>query len=385
LPPSRYTCSCGFMSSLQPISKAPISIGHSLRISTEVADPAWDAFLTAAGGGYPQSSLWAQVKAASGYRIRRILIEQAGAIVGGAQVLERPIGSLGPLACVPLGPVLADDNSHFARVVVDQILQLTKKECIRFVAAQAPHGASRIAVALHDAGFTLPFPKLAPMASVLIDLSKDLNLIFSGMSATTRKHIRRSERIGLTVREGSSADLATFDSLSRETAQRRRFPIESAHHVSNVWNAFSSTGNIKIFVSEMAGTALSALIAIAFGKTVTCWRMGWIGRQSSAYPNEAMHWAAMQWAKSHGYCRFDLGGIHLELAKLIVANKPVPADPAFNVDRFKLGFGGSVSVFSGSFGYAPNHLLRWAWPLASTAMRFDSLRRPLISRLAGRT
>jgi lipid II:glycine glycyltransferase (peptidoglycan interpeptide bridge formation enzyme) len=380
LPPIRHTCLCGFMSLLRPIPKAPTSTEHSLRISTEVADPAWDAFLTAAGGEYPQSSLWAQIKAASGYRIRRILIEQAGAIVGGAQVLERPIGSFGSLAYVPLGPVLAGHNSHFARVVVDQILQLTKKECIRFVAAQAPHGAS-VAVALHDAGFTLPSPKLAPMASVLIDLSKDSNLILSGMSATTSKHIRRSERNGLTVREGSSADLATFDSLSRATAQRRGFPIGSAHYVSNVWNAFSPTGNIKMFVSEMAGEALSALIAIAFGKTVTCWRMGWIGRQSSTYPNEAMHWAAMQWAKSHGYRRFDLGGIHLELAKLIVANKPVPADPAFNVDRFKLGFGGSVSVFPESFGYAPNHLLRWAWPLASTAMkRFD-----IISRLAGRT
>jgi lipid II:glycine glycyltransferase (peptidoglycan interpeptide bridge formation enzyme) len=113
-----------------------------VRISTEVADPAWDAFLTAAGGEYPQSSLWAKIKAASGYRIRRILVEQAGTIVGGAQALERSIAGFRSLAYVPLGPLLADDNSRFARVVVDQILQLTMKERIRFIAVQAPNGAS---------------------------------------------------------------------------------------------------------------------------------------------------------------------------------------------------------------------------------------------------
>src|SRR5262249_2270560 len=156
---------------------------------------------------------------------------------------------------------------------------------------QVPNGASAVAATLSEAGFTLPFPKLAPMASVLIDLSENLDLIFAKISATTRKHIRRSERGGLKVREGGSADLTTFDLLSQATARRRGFPIESSQYVSNVWEAFAPTGNIKMFVSEMTGESISALITIAFGKSVTCWRMGWTGKQTGLYPNEAMHWA----------------------------------------------------------------------------------------------
>ncbi len=364
--------------------------GYEVRVSEETGDAAWDAFLIAAGGEYPQSSLWARVKSGSGYKTRRITVHREGTIVGGAQLLVRTLPLAGAFGYVPVGPVLAPmleaDAAALASLVVEQLRTLARKEGLRFAAVQLPAG-SPAAEILRAAGFLLPTPKLAPTASILIrlnDASADDALIFSQMSATTRKHIRRSERGGVTVRRGGSSDLARFHRLSCATAQRRGFPVPNEEYVSRVWSAFAATGNIEIFVAELGGEAVSALIVIAFGDTVTCWRMGWAGKQAGVYPNEAMHWAAIQWAKAQGYRRFDLGGIHLEVARSSLAGENTRSNDALKVDYFKLGFGGTVTLFPEAFGFVPNPGLRWAWPLLSRAMtRFRGASRWALSRFAG--
>lgn len=369
--------------------KSPELHDYQVRISDASVDPAWDAFLMATGGEYQQSTMWSRIKSGLSYQTRRILIEHGGAIIGGAQLLDRTLPVVGALGYVPLGPVLATNSATLARILVQRIRQLAKEERLRFVAVQVP-GGSPAAGVLRDEGFTLSSPKLAPIATVVIDLSSDdqsndLDGVFSQMGATTRKHIRRSERGGVTVREGTNADLATFQRLSSATAQRRGFKEASEDYLSRVWNEFAPHGNIRIFIAELAGEALSALIVIAFGASVTCWRMGWAGKQPGVYPNEAMHWAAMQWAKSRGYRRFDLGGIDLDFAKLIVAGETSHAHQAYRVDYFKLGFGGKVTIFPEPVGYAPNPVLRRAWPLLSTSMTRFRSGRFLLSRFIGRT
>jgi lipid II:glycine glycyltransferase (peptidoglycan interpeptide bridge formation enzyme) len=312
------------------------------------------------------------------------MVEQGGTIVGGAQLLFRSLPIGGTFGYVPLGPVLISENWSLARIVVEQIRQLAKKERLRFVAAQAPRGSPTAAGALRDGGFSMSSPELAPTASVLINLSRPLSLIVSQMSATTRKHLRRSERSGITVREGTSSDLVTFYRLACATARRRGFAAPNEDYFSRVWWAFAPSGNIKLFVAEMAGKALSALLVIAFANTVTCWRMGWAGKQPCLYPNEAMHWAAIRWAKAQGYRYFDLGGINPELAKFILAGETTRVTQAYKVDYFKLAFGGKATLFPEPFGYVHNPVLRWAWPLLSASMaRSRPLSRLMLNRFAG--
>jgi peptidoglycan pentaglycine glycine transferase (the first glycine) len=364
------------MSSIQSVPVTLEFRDYEVRVSEQTIDPTWDAFLTAARGNYPQTGMWAHAKSGSRYQTRRIIVEQGGTIVGGAQLLFRsfPIG--GAFGYVPLGPVLISENHSLARIIVDQIRRLAKKERLRFVAVQPPWRSPTAATALRDGGFLMSSPELAPTASVVINVTSDLSRIFSQMSATTRKHLRRSERSGITVREGTSSDLVTFYRLACATAHRRGFAAPNEDYFPRVWGAFAPGGSIKIFVAEMAEQALSALLVIAFGNTVTCWRMGWAGKQPGLYPNEAMHWAAIRWAKSHGYRYFDLGGISPEVAKSIGSCKTRPVTQAYKMDYFKLGFGGKATLFPEPTGYVHNPVLRWAWPLLSASLvRFLRLRR----------
>ena len=76
-------------------------------VSDAVEAPAWDTFLAEVPGGHHvQTSLWAQVKAESGWRPVRVVATRGGTIVGGAQLLVRPLAFSRCVAYVAKGPVV---------------------------------------------------------------------------------------------------------------------------------------------------------------------------------------------------------------------------------------------------------------------------------------
>jgi lipid II:glycine glycyltransferase (peptidoglycan interpeptide bridge formation enzyme) len=312
------------------------------------------------------------------------MITQGRNIVGGAQLLIRSLPFRSAFGYVPLGPVLVSDEPALTRLVVQQLHQVAREERIRFLAIQVPWGSKTLATQLSDSGFSVLSLELAPTASVLIDLLKGPDEIFSEMNATVRKHIRKSQHSGISVREGTDSDLDTFYRLLCATANRRGFSPPSSSYFSEVWRVFAPRGYLKLFVAEISGEPLSALLAIAFANIVTCWRIGWSGKQATMHPNEALHWAALQWAKSREYRYFDFGGISRTLAKRILAGEPRGDSEENKMDFFKLGFGGEVKLFPEASGYVYNPVLRWAWPRAAVAMtKFRPLRNRFVRRIYG--
>ncbi len=102
---------------------ASSTTNYQVRISDELEDPDWDAFLEKTPGGHHvQTSLWAQLKASFSWRTVRILVTQGEKIIAGAQLLMRTL----PLAGV--------DHTHFGQPK----LLLYKGNVLMFYAEKVP-------------------------------------------------------------------------------------------------------------------------------------------------------------------------------------------------------------------------------------------------------
>jgi lipid II:glycine glycyltransferase (peptidoglycan interpeptide bridge formation enzyme) len=199
---------------------------------------------------------------------------------------------------------------------------------------------------------------LAPTASVLIDLSKDLDHVLSKMHKATRYGVRASQRTGIRVRDGKQEDLDTFHELLLATARRQRFSTMGKDYLYEVWRLFSPGGHIKMFVAEYEGQAVSAKLMMSFADTVTTWKGCWSGTHRRRHPNEALQWAAIQWAKAQGYHCYDLGGIPRTLAESILGGEIIRNSAKYPVAFYKLGFGGQVTLFPEPLAYVYNATLR---------------------------
>ena len=303
-----------------------------MQVSDELDDPAWDAFLARTPGGHhTQTSLWAQVKAAVGWRSTRIVVTRAGRTVAGAQLLLRPLGVIGAVGYVPRGPLCAVDEPDAAAIVMDELLRIARRRRVRYLSVQPPCNGEALAAALARRGFQPSPREVEPTATVVLDLNGSPDELLANMKMRTRYNVRLGLRKGITVREGTDADVPTFHRLLLATGGRQRFSTHSEEYFQQVWRILGSRGHAKLFLADYQGEPLSAMFALAFGECVYVWRAAWSGGHGNRRPNEALHWAAITWARAQGYRHYDFEGIDPRLARHLVdqerSKHDVPAEP----------------------------------------------------------
>jgi lipid II:glycine glycyltransferase (peptidoglycan interpeptide bridge formation enzyme) len=358
---------------------AAVEAGYQVRVSHETEDPDWDAFLAQTPGGHHvQTTLWAQVKALLGWQAARVVVTQGAQIVAGAQLLLRPLPFVGAIGYVTKGPLLALEDPLLAKLVISKLHQVAKSYRSQYLVVQPPGNGQVLADQLSRWGFKPSSNEVAPTATVVIDLTKNLDDILAQMKSETRHNIRRGQRKGVTVREGTGRDLPTFYRLYVASSQRQKFSPPPEEYFSEMWRLLDPHGYVKLFLTEYEGEAVSALWVAPFGDTVLIKRIGWSGCHGSLRPNELLYWTALQWAKSQGYRYYDLEGIDQRAARAIVHGEPCPDSLLQSPTRFKLGFGGQVTFFPGAYDYVYNPFLRWAynmvfpkmasWPVVAQAL-----------------
>ena len=106
------------------------------------------------------------------------------------------------------------------------------------------------------------------------------------------------------------------------------------------------------FLAEWEGQPLAGLVLFHFGPKAWYFYGMSSDRERNRMPTYALQWAAIRWAKEHGYATYDFWGAPDTFSE---------DDPMWGVYRFKDGFGGQVVRHIGAWDYVPNPALYWAY------------------------
>jgi hypothetical protein len=316
-----------------------------LRVSSGPQDAAWDDFVARCPGGHhEQTSRWAQVKACYGWESMRVLRSRDGQIVAGAQVLVRPFSRWGRIGYVTRGPLVSDPA--LVPAVVHDLHAAARRARLTYLAVVPPYNGHAFVPAFEALGFWRKPDVIPPSglmtATLLLDLTDELDSMLARMRRKTRQHLRRGQREGVVVREGVERDVETFRELMWALCLRRGTSPSPPQRdfFANVWKFLHPAGLVKLFVAELGGQPVSALLTFAFGDAVRAWKIGWAGDHGDQSPNEVVYWEAIRWAKRQGYRLFDFVWIEDDLARTLLRGDPVRWDVADGMSFFKVGFGG---------------------------------------------
>jgi lipid II:glycine glycyltransferase (peptidoglycan interpeptide bridge formation enzyme) len=347
-------------------------------------DPEWDAFVAAAPGGHhAQTSLWAAVKQVLGWDAVRIVLRDGGAIVGGVQLLTRAVGPGCGIGFAPRGPLVPEGDDAVLDHLLAALDDVGRERHIRYLKLQPPAGRHELLTALQRRGWAPSAMEAAPTATVSVDLAADEDEIMRRMRKRTREMIRQAPRRGLVVREGSEADFDAYWQIVDATSARQGFAAYPRRYYEAMWREFAGAGAAALLLAELDGRVLSATLLVGYGDRVTYKMGGWSGERSRVHPNEAIHWAGMQWAKAAGYRFYDFDGIDVSLARTLRAGGELPEAARRGVAHFKLGFGGEVELFPAAVDRSPTTLLRPVVRLAAPRMdRMKSVAHRALGRAA---
>ena len=311
----------------------------------------WDELVVATGRAHIlQSAAWAEVKSATGWGVRRFVLEDGRGSVrhGVVQVLTKQLALGVSIAYAPRGPLVAPERLADAIVAVRDAL--ARERCASLLCDPEVAPDDGLHARLADAGIQKSPVFVQPRRTLLMHLDAEPEALLAAMRKKTRQYIHKAERAGVVTEE--THDLGRFLDVLRAVAQRDRFALHSRPYFERLLAAFGEGAHM--LMARVGDEDAGALLLVRLEDRA--WELygGWSGTHAEVRPFYLLKWRAMLRMRALGALRYDMWGL-AEGAD----------DPLSGVENFKLGFGGEVTEWVGALETPVRRILYPLWRLAA--------------------
>lgn len=255
---------------------------------------------------FMQSWVWADFKELEGYQTFRYGLFAENQLVGGCIFHFYPHPSKANLLIAPGGPILNFSDLEVgielllkqAEILVSKLGAIALR--IEPLWQQKPNCISEFVRAPAD---------LLPSETLLIDLRPSETEMLAAMKQKGRYNLRLSWRYGVTTEFTSDPQaIPVFYDLFWETVKRQNFFGEPYSFFINLCLTLFQANMAEIGFAKWKGEVLAAILVVYFGDRATYL----YGASSPIYPqvmaSYALHWAAMQRAKTKNCVVYDFYG-----------------------------------------------------------------------------
>jgi lipid II:glycine glycyltransferase (peptidoglycan interpeptide bridge formation enzyme) len=372
----------------------------------------WDAFVAnSTPGSYLQTSAWAEVKSANGWKPLRLMGSTiVGSAVGSAAIASGPA----PAEPAETGPADEDDAERAgARYAFGVQLLVRKPRLFPWAFAYAPRGpvfecwspatldaftsALRGALAagpvrishvriepeielggpadidgefrhaLRRCGWRVGTP-IQPPRTRQVDLRPDESALWGDLRKKWRQYVNKARKSEVRVVDATVDRLPEFYSIYRETARRAGFVIRTYESYLGVWQAFARLGMARLLMAEGPdGVGMATLFLLRVGDRMVEPYGGMTPAGADSRANYLLKWEAMRTSREQGATSYDMWGISHE-----------------GIEHFKAGFGGREIKYVGAWDLVLDPAGRLAFDGAQTVQDRIGAWRHGIRKVRGR-
>ena len=318
-------------------------------------------------GGHPQQLWgWGQTKAQHGWKVDRVLVtDEAGAVVGSAQVLLRALPfPFRALAYIPRGPQgLPGRELDVLDAVGGYVKNIHHAVALSIEPDWDAEGP--LAAGLPGLGYRSSANTILIGRTLILDLRRSLDELSGDMSKKHRQYIRKSGREDLVYRRVSRAEIAKCLEVYKLTARRADFGI---HEDSYYLDIFDNLGEDSPVYAAFKGEDVVAFLWLSTSDYTSFELYGGMTEEGERLrANYALKWHAISDMKERGITRYDFNGLLND-----------------GVSKFKMGWAKHEDQLAGTWDKPLSPLypvFSSALPLAKSGMRKA---RTLLAGLKGR-
>lgn len=321
-----------------------------------------------------QSPQWAAVK--ESWRWRGVLAYSGGRLAGAMSILIRPLPLGLSLLYAPRGPVCGRHDRAVFSALMEGARAVAKQFHALFFMADpdVPCEDEDFRAMAQTMGFrervSDGFDNIQAQNVFRLALTgRSEEELFAAFHPKTRYNIRLARRRGVEIRrfrgdeEIPERAMDAFARLMEATGRRDHFLTRSKAYFQKVLSALG--GNGVLFLACLDGVPIAGTIGVYYGRKAWYLYGASADEHRGAMPNYLLQWEMIRRAARLGCVFYDLRG---------VPGKPSEDDPLYGLYRFKKGFSGRYTRFTGLFIY-PYRKLASAlfWPLFTVYRRLRRL------------
>ncbi len=262
----------------------------------------WDDYVLEHGGHPLQLWGWGQVKKAHGWSVERLFVEDdEGVILGGAQVLIRPLPfPLKAFSYIPRGPLASDENFENVLETIAERMKRVHKAVV--LSVEPGEGAPALPNGWVKAANNILSPQ-----TILLDVSKSESDLLAYMAKKTRQYIRKSSAEVSISQVRSSEELEACLELYRQTGKRAGFNLHSDQYYRDIYGQLKD--HSPIFIAR-SGSEIVAFLWLAISADTSYELYGGVNETGQTLrANYALKWHAIRKVKEWGISSYDFGGM----------------------------------------------------------------------------
>jgi len=290
------------------------------------------------GAEFLESWYWGELAQSEKVEIFRIGVRSETNILAVATIMKHALTAGYSYWYAPRGPIFSSALSENERSETEGFLyaEIKKIEArALFFRIEPKNPPARKTDGASEAGFKIKKTlDLQPRETLILDLLSDEEELLKNMHQKTRYNINLALKKGVLIREGGAADFDEFWRLMSLTGERDAFRFHAADHYRNLLSA-SADNPIKLYFASFGGKDIAAGLFCFWGDKVTYMH----GASDNDFRNVMapylLQWSVIKQAQAEGYKYYDFYGI---------SARKWPG-----VTRFKLGFGGRVETYPGTY------------------------------------
>lgn len=334
------------------------------RLIVSEAPPGWDGAAARSPWGHTlQSSAWAKIRAAQGWRPEFVKV---GDPLPLALVLWRDALPGRPIGYAPRGPIVSANNSDDLRLALRRLGELARERNAIFLKVDPELDPEFASPAIQDAGFRRASDIQPVLATLQLDLRPDEDALMAAMEKDTRWSVRQGAKRGVTLHEGrDETALRAFYDLYTETGGRAGFITRTWPYYRDTWRTLIDADLAALQLAEVDGAAVAGAMVWRCGDRALYQTGATNDAGRKTYAAYALLWQCIIEAKRAGRTVFDMGGIPVDIDR--------KDDPMYGPYLFKRGFGGVVRRWVGAHDVVPSPLLYRTFlvaePLYTNALR----------------
>lgn len=263
-----------------------------------------------------QDLAWAKVK--EGWIPEQVYLEEDGRIVAAMSIIIKKVIGKASLMYAPRGPVCDLADTDLVCRLIEEAKPLVKKYnafALRFDPEilrdpQLEDRYRKLGFRVRNDGCD-KYDLIQPRYNMILRLDgRSFEELMPRFSEKTRYNIRLAARKGVTVRwSRDEADLATFYELYKITAVRDKIGYRPYEYFQRMLHAFEGDAQLRIYLAEHEGQALSGAICIHYGPKTWYIYGASSNEKRNLMPNYAMQAEMIRWAVENGSQIYDFGGV----------------------------------------------------------------------------
>jgi peptidoglycan pentaglycine glycine transferase (the first glycine) len=300
-----------------------------------------DAAVHSTWGHTLQSSAWANIRAAQGWRPEFIRLGERLPV---ALVLWRDALPGRPIGYVPRGPIVEPGDTRGLTDALRRLAELARERNAIFLKVDPELDPEFAEPPLRDAGFRRASDIQPVLATLQLDLTPDEDALMAGLEKDTRWSVRQAAKRGVKLVGAIAADdglLRDFFELYTTTGGRKGFITRTWAYYEQTWGTLIDAQLADLSVAYIDDAPVAGALVWRCGERALYQSGATNDAGRKSYAAYALLWQCIIEAKRAGRTVFDMGGIPLDLDR--------KDDPMYGPYQFKRGFGGGVGRWGGGY------------------------------------